>query len=183
MKKILLVLLFVASTTSVLPQGTLEATHVISVTEMQPPHHQAGVYRIRFELTAVESDAYITPNTAFSSSSTYGFNLLLETGGQAANTAATVTAENLPSSDFFKIDEGKTEAFVLQAYVVAQSPGYFGVTLNNINWSSAQGGELNSLPVDFGTLPIYLQGVPEPRAYILWAIGALVFLLARSRRT
>lgn len=118
-----------------------------------------GTYTIRFEVTALEEDAYIATTTGTSGDVgvTYTIGGMTFTGSESAVLSSTADREN----GFYVVDEGDTETFTLTVTLNPDSAGTFDVRLASIRFNdgaSFTGSTTYSVEnnADFRTDPLYI---------------------------
>ncbi len=118
-----------------------------------------GTYTVKFDVTALEEDAYIGTTTA--TSGTVGVTYMIGgstfTGSESAIISSTADREN----GFFVIDEGETETFTLTVTLNPDAAGTFDVRLDTIRFNesaSFTGSTTYSVGnhTDFRTDPVYI---------------------------
>lgn len=120
-----------------------------------------GTYSIRFDVTALEDDAYIATTTSESGTVgvTYDINGSTFTA-ESQSAVLTSTAET--SSGFFVVDEGETETFTLTVTLNPATAGTFSVELDTIRFNdeaSFTGSAVYTVDgsdQDYETDPIYI---------------------------
>lgn len=118
-----------------------------------------GTYTVKFDVTALEEDAYIGTTTATSGTVgvTYTIGGSTFTGSESAIISSTADREN----GFFVIDEGETETFTLTVTLNPDAAGTFDVRLDTIRFNesaSFTGSTTYSVGnhTDFRTDPVYI---------------------------
>lgn len=118
-----------------------------------------GTYTVKFDVTALEEDAYIGTTTATSGTVgvTYTIGGSTFTGSESAIISSTADREN----GFFVIDEGETETFTLTVTLNPGAAGTFDVRLDTIRFNesaSFTGSTTYSVGnhTDFRTDPVYI---------------------------
>ncbi|HWH16075.1 MAG TPA: peptidoglycan-binding protein [Candidatus Paceibacterota bacterium] len=122
-----------------------------------------GTYTIKFDVTALEDDAFID-DVATSVASTNGVGFVV-TGDNFTGTSSAVltsTADLVGSSTTrFQVSEGETETFTLTVTLDPSAAGTFGVRLdevnfNDINWDGDSVFTVDSSDEDYRTDPVYV---------------------------
>ncbi|HWH16441.1 MAG TPA: peptidoglycan-binding protein [Candidatus Paceibacterota bacterium] len=118
-----------------------------------------GTYTIRFDVTALEEDAYIATTTGTSGTVgvTYTIGGTTFTGSESAIITSTADREN----GFYVVQEGETETFTLTVTLNPDAAGTFDVRLDTIRFNdsaSFTGSTTYSVGShsDFRTDPIYI---------------------------
>lgn len=118
-----------------------------------------GTYTIRFEVTALEEDAYIATTTGTSGTVgvTYTIGGMTYSGSESAILSSTADREN----GFYVVDEGKTETFTLTVTLNPDTAGTFDVRLGDIRFNdeaSFSGSSTYSVGnnSEYRTNPVYI---------------------------
>lgn len=118
-----------------------------------------GTYSIRFEVTALEDDAYIATTTA--DSGTVGVLYSIGGSAYAGSQSAVLTSTADRENGFFVIDEGDTEVFTLTVTLDPSTAGTYDVRLENVRFND-EASFTDSTTYDAGddadyrTNPIYI---------------------------
>jgi len=124
-----------------------------------------ATYTIKFDVTALEEDAFISDLAASTTAAGNGveFEIIGDTyAGPAASVALTSTADlDLTGTDYFVVREGDTETFTLTVTLNPTTAGTFGVRLEKIffNDTAADGDvtfTVDANSEDFRTDNVYI---------------------------
>lgn len=124
-----------------------------------------ATYTIKFDVTALEDDAYIADLAASTSAAGNGAEFTIIGGtyaGPAASVTLTSTADlDTTGDDYFLVREGDTETFTLTVTLNPTTAGTFGVRLTEINFNdTAADGDttftVDSNNADFRTDNVYI---------------------------
>ena len=108
-----------------------------------------GTYTIKFDVTAIEDDAYINDVAASTTAATNGatFALVGDTyAGPAASATLTATADM--SGGFYVVREGDTETFTLTVTLNPTTAGTFGIRLNEVLFNDTAANYDTTFTVD-----------------------------------
>lgn len=124
-----------------------------------------ATYTIKFDVTALEEDAYVADLAASTSAAGNGaeFVIIGDTyAGPAASVSLTSTADlDTTGDDYFLVREGETETFTLTVTLNPTTAGTFGVRLSEVNFNdTAADGDttftVDSNASDFRTDNVYI---------------------------
>ena len=123
-----------------------------------------GTYTIKFDVTALEEDAYIDDVAATSTSNGVEFDIFggSFTGTSSAILTSTADLETASTSaQRFVVNEGETETFTLTVTLDAAATGTFGVLLEEVNFNeiNANGNvvfTVDSSNEDYRTDAVYI---------------------------
>ena len=122
-----------------------------------------GTYTIKFDVTALEDDAFIDDVAASGTvSNGVGFVVTGDAFTGTSSAVLTSTADLVGSSTTrFQVDEGETETFTLTVTLDPSAAGTFGVRLdeinfNEINWNGDTVFTVSSSDEDYRTDPVYI---------------------------
>jgi len=94
-----------------------------------------GTYTIKFDVTALEDDAFIS-STTFSGATTDGVGYVTIGNAFTGTTTAVLTSTaDLVSGGRYQVDEGETETFTLTVTLDPSSTGIYGVRLDEVNFN------------------------------------------------
>ena len=101
-------------------------------------NNSVGNYSIKFDVTAIEDDAYIPASAAEDSSATAGaiYDIIGDTFSGTQSAVLTSTADKNGSGNFV-VREGSTETFTLTVALDPSSTGIFGVELTDIQFGTS----------------------------------------------
>ena len=113
-----------------------------------------GTYTIRFEVTALEDDAFIatTSDTSGTVGVTYNIN---GSSFTAESESAVLTSTADLQNGFYRVDEGETETFTLTVTLNPADAGTFSVELESIRFND-EASFTDSGNQDFETDPLYI---------------------------
>ncbi|HTE48811.1 MAG TPA: hypothetical protein VK675_02825, partial [Candidatus Paceibacterota bacterium] len=176
MKILIPLALFLTATTTVFSQGTLQvefiASSAIVIGGPNIPQINRGIFGIRFRITAVGGDIYLLRGLTYSSHNPElgsGFNWHVSDNsiGSPSDVSATVDSLAEITPAYYRILEGDTETFQFTAYVDPGVTGFYGVSLNYLDWTTLAPSEPQSLPQNFLALQdfksdiVFLQAKSE----------------------
>jgi hypothetical protein len=102
---------------------------------------QTGEFTIKFEVTAIEGDFYITDNATASTSATDGIAYQVEVGtGTTTNSGVLSSTADEETDGVFTVREGETETFTLTVTVDTSATTQARVTLSEVNYSTDTDG-------------------------------------------
>lgn len=123
-----------------------DTTEVIKANTTDTVADDEGVFTIKVDVTAFESDLYFN-KTLFNGTTgivtTAGVNFLVEdsTGAAVASTTGTTTASVSSTADTegtqFKVSEGETETFTITVNFNPTTQGFYQVQLYSMNFATA----------------------------------------------
>jgi hypothetical protein len=123
-----------------------------------------GVFVVKFDVTAFESDLFINKTAASGTTmGTVGVNFLITDGsGTAVGTSSVPEASLSATADTeggqYKVNEGETETFTLTISYDPGASGFYGVQLYSLNFKTSAGNPVTqqrALPAeDYETDPL-----------------------------
>jgi len=118
-----------------------------------------ATFTVKFDVTALEEDAYVSSTTATSSSDGIVYSILGDSFTGTVSSIITSTATL--TSNRYLVEEGETETFTLTVTVNPASAGTFYVRLDEVNFNDANAAgdtlfSVDSSNEDFRTDPIYV---------------------------
>lgn len=203
MNKIISLLALLLSVESIVfSQGTIEASQVGShawratgIDDQGNVAEEFAHFGVEFTVTARNGSVYLDRSITFSSLFPIpgsGFNW---SASQNSSTIVNLQGDNMRMTlaneaehlygEYWKIDSGETVEFelVVQTDLHPQISGFYGVSLNSINWTTSP----SQTPINFLTLNgfdsglIYLQAIPEPSTLAIGAFGIGALFLFRRK--
>ena len=119
-----------------------------------------GTYTVRFDVTALEEDAYID-DVAASTTVSNGIGFAVFGDAFTGTSSAILTSTADLSGGYFLVNEGETETFTLTVTLDPSAAGTFGVRLDEVNFNEdAAAGDtvftVDSSEDDFRTDPVYI---------------------------
>jgi len=122
-----------------------------------------ATYTIKFDVTALEEDAFIS-DTADRNATSTGVEFDIFGGTYAGTVSAVLTSTadlDTTGDDFFRVDEGETETFTLTVTLDPTTAGTFGVRLEEVNFNDiALAGDtvftVDSSDEDYRTDAVYI---------------------------
>ncbi len=119
-----------------------------------------GTYTIKFDVTAIEDDAYIATTT--STTGTVGVTYAIDGTTYTGTTTALLTSSADTDTGYYVVGEGDTEEFTLTVTLDPASAGTFEVDLSSIRFNNAAsftGASTLTIDTnnsDYQTDPIYI---------------------------
>jgi peptidoglycan hydrolase-like protein with peptidoglycan-binding domain len=99
-----------------------------------------GVFTIKFDVTAFESDLFVAKTGARGTSISGGVNYTIEDSNGAVTTSGTTTASLTSTADtensLFKVAEGETETFTLTVNYDPATAGFYQLQLYSFNFDN-----------------------------------------------
>lgn len=109
---------------------------------------QTGEFTIKFDVTAVEGDFYITDNVFASTSASNGVAYMVEVGsGTTTDSGVLASTADEETDGVFTVREGETETFTLTVTVDTSASTQARVTLSEVNFSTATDGTSATMDV------------------------------------
>jgi hypothetical protein len=123
-----------------------------------------GTYTIKFDVSAVQNDAYVPRALASTTGSTTGAGVLysLPTGAVTGTTSESLSSSADIFGNFYKVPTGSTRTFTATVTIDPASSGTFEVDLNSIKFSiDALASDLQTYTIDannsaFRTNPTFI---------------------------
>ena len=106
-----------------------------------------ATYTIKFDVTALEEDAFIDDSAASSTANGVEFEII-GTGSYTGTISAVLTSTAETESSNFRVDEGETETFTLTVTLDPSAAGTFGVRLDEVNFADEAGSADTTYTVD-----------------------------------
>lgn len=104
-----------------------------------------GEYTLKFEVTAIEGDFYITDNAATSTGVVDGVRYTIDPAAAGSATAVLESTGDEDTSGVFTVQEGETETFTLTVTYDPAAAGSFRVQLEEVWYSSNVNGTTGAL--------------------------------------
>ena len=121
-----------------------------------------GVFTIKFDVTAFETDLFVTKSAASGTANSVGVNYIVQdsAGNQvglpgAGTTTAALSSTAKTEGGKYKVNEGETKSFTLTVNFDPATTDFYQVQVYALNWSPTSGGAVTqqlTVPVeDFQT--------------------------------
>ncbi|HEY0948471.1 MAG TPA: peptidoglycan-binding protein [Candidatus Paceibacterota bacterium] len=108
-----------------------------------------ATYTIKFDVTALDEDAYITEAVGtIGTSTTNGVEYDIFGGSYTGTASAVLTSTAVDTGSYFRVDEGETETFTLTVTLDPAAAGTFGVKLDEVNFNDTQAAGDTTFNVD-----------------------------------
>ncbi|HEX7651146.1 MAG TPA: peptidoglycan-binding protein [Candidatus Paceibacterota bacterium] len=129
---------YTGATHSVLLTGIDVASNSTSQSVTSNNNNSVGNYTIKFDVTAVEDNAYIPATASKGASTTAGaiYSIIGDTFTGTSSAVLTSTADKNASGNY-EVNEGSTETFTLTVALDPSSTGIFGVQLTDVQFGNS----------------------------------------------
>lgn len=122
-----------------------------------------GTYTIKFKVTALDEDAFISTDLASTTgSTTAGVTYAIEGGSYEGSISDILTSTASKQGDFFRVREGRTETFTLTVTLNPDAAGTYKVSLGSVRFNDTADTSgstvftIDSRASGYSTNPLYI---------------------------